>query len=175
MRAQKNPCPECGEIDIFRKTGEICRECKRLINLARMIEDEQKKLEEDSVFVRFSDTYHWNEYIHTKGREYRSEDPRKVLTRLAISVSKLVISPEWRQEALYVLGKRDPSSGSGKVWIMKRETAEAIQDLREMIPELIDSAYAQGKKDGSNLLLRLASGDMAPNEWIEKTKIEEES
>lgn len=174
MRAQRKPCPECGETDIFRKTGEICRECKRLIKLARAIDKQQNELESDFIFVRFSDTSHWNEYIKTEGRDYNAKDPRKVLTRLALSVASPVFFYSSGRDDLPILGKNE--SGSGKQWTMKKETAEAIKELRDMIPELIDSAYSEGKRDGNNLLMRLASGDMAPNDWIKETaEAEEES
>ena len=46
------------------------------------------------------------------------------------------------------------------------DLAEAIKHLHGLIQPALDAAYDAGKSDGHNLLGRLASGDIAPNEFF---------
>lgn len=52
---------------------------------------------------------------------------------------------------------------------MPRLLAEAIRDLHIGTIDALELEYEEGKKDGHNLLVRLASGDLSPNEFFKKT------
>lgn len=66
-----------------------------------------------------------------------------------------------------LLGKIE--AGGTSYAIMPRPLAEAIRDLYAMLQPALATEYAEGKRDGHNLLMRLASGDLAPNEYMDKS------
>lgn len=167
MRTKK-PCPGCGEVDIWRKADEVCRECK--IKISRFDELEKETKKKSEVFVYFGERYHWNKYIHTRGG-LESSDLMKAFHRLALAASKFSLNPPHIKDGILILDKVE---GVGIGRIMDKETAEAFLALHKMIQPLIDSVYESGKRDGHNLLMRLASGDLAPNEYMQETEAVEE-
>lgn len=164
----KKPCPGCGKVDRYREADKVCKSCQHLIKRAKDLQEEEAP--RDSVFVRFSAVHHWNEYIYTRGA-FASEIIMKAFVRLALAASVPSLNEAWEDGDLYILGKL--SSGSADRYLMNKEIAEAIKDLRFIAQDLIDSVYKKGKEDGHNLLMRLASGDISPNEYLKKTMEEE--
>lgn len=158
-RGSSKPCPGCGEVDSSRPAKEVCRACKHLLQRAKWLEEELSKLGDDKVVVKFGKLPHWNEYIHTKSDVGRGL--MDIFQRLAEAGScpSAVHSSEFR-----LLGKIDAFSGA-RYAVMLSPLAEAIRDLRVAVGEALKLEYEQGKKDGHNLLFRLASGDLSGNEF----------
>lgn len=167
MRRIKAPCPGCGDTDLYREKDKVCPECSRLLGRVKEIEKKEKSGENNLIGVRFGERYHWNQYIYTRG-DFESEKIVSAFHRLALASSVHSLNSEANfNEDIILLGKIE---GGAVRFLMNKEIAESIRDLRNMIQPLIDSAYARGKEDGHNLLMRLASGDLSPNEYLKNTK-----
>jgi hypothetical protein len=172
MRRIKKPCPGCGEPDLYREPDKVCRECRRLLDRVKAIEISEAAGENNLVGVQFGERYHWNEYIYTRG-DFESRVIMEAFFNLARAAAKPSLnSVNDYDKDILILGRYD--RGGETRSLMDKGIAEAIRDLRELIDPLIDSAYKAGKEDGHNLLMRLATGDLAPNEFLQETEEEEE-
>lgn len=164
MSKTRKPCPGCGET-VYRDADKVCNLCQKILEKARD-EEEFLKGQTDRVVIGYAERPYWNADIYThskKGDEIR--DRFFDLVKAAAQPMLYYQTPEF-----YVLGKM--SSYYPVCATMNRMAAEAIRDIYEMLNPILKAEYEAGKKDGHNLLMRLANGDLAPNAFMEKTNDE---
>lgn len=163
MRGSQKPCPGCGGTKAYRKSDEVCTDCKSLLKRAQWMDEQLSKLGDDEVIVAIGQRSHWNAYIHSKSGKGR--DLQEIFHRLALSASRPALAYHAEFE---LLGKID---NGGRMYVkMPRPLAEAIKDLRSAIQPALEAEYEAGKADGHNLLMRLANGDLSVNEYMKKTE-----
>lgn len=154
----KKPCPGCGEVVYGRAVKDVCRKCEVLLERAGWMEEQLSKLDDDEIVVSFGRVAHWNEYIHTHsgvGRDLMDD-----FQRVALAGSR----PSLTYKAEFDLLGPIEFCGAEHA-VMFRSLAEAVRDLWKNVQNALQQEYKQGKKDGSNLLKRLADGDLAVNEF----------
>ncbi len=154
----KKPCPGCGEVVYGRAAKDVCSDCKSLLRRARWMEEQLSKLNDDEIVVSFGRVSHWNEYMYTQSGAGRDLMDDFQSVALAGSRPSLTSKAEFNLLGLI-------QSGAADYVVMSRSLAEAVRDLRKNVQDALRQEYAQGKKDGSNLLKRLADGDLAVNEF----------
>ena len=159
-RGSKKPCPGCGKIRPDRPAKEVCAHCKRLIERATWLETELSKVGNDEIIVRYGIRYYQNEYIHTHSDSGRTL--MRLFQSIAVSGSRISTSTDAEFE---LLGKIDNYGFGGSYAVMSRSLAEAIRDLRIAVVSALKSEYEEGKKDGHNLLVRLASGELSMSDF----------
>lgn len=168
-RGSSKPCPGCGKTSSYRKADEVCMSCKALLNSAAKWKQQLVMLESgaDQIVVAIGKQSYWNEYIHDhirNGKGY-GRSLMDIFQRLALASSR----PAVELEAEYkLLGKIDP--GGTMHITMPRSLAEVIKELHQFIQPMLDEVYSAGKHDGHRLLMRLAEGDLSPNEFLEETE-----
>lgn len=162
-RGSSLPCPGCGKVKSYRKSTEVCRECGALLRKAKWLEEQLAKLEGDEIIVSYGTYAHWNEYIYSHAGIGRD------LMGAVFDIAEAASRPAMEYNSEFpLLGKIEP--GGTTYAVMPRPLAEAIRDLYAMLGPSLKAEYEKGKKDGRNLLMRLANGDIAPNEFFEKEK-----
>lgn len=167
-RGSSKPCPGCGKIESWRPADEVCRECKQALKKIKDWEEQISKIGNDQIVVSFGLRDYWNQYIHDHVNHDVTDDHigRNIVSafhRLALAAS----TPSLEYHAEFeLLGE-----AQGKQYvIMQRSIAEAIRDLFALMQPSIEAIYKSGKLDGHNLLMRLATGDLAPNEFMDVTE-----
>jgi hypothetical protein len=123
----------------------------------------------DEAIVVFGKQPWWNEYIHT----YSTGTSDKINNAFhALAMSLIRPYSEWPgdRETIALMGKKYQGAVYG---VMRRESAEAFVLLWESIQPALNAAYQAGKDAGSNLLMRLATGDLAPNEFLKSREKKE--
>lgn len=162
--SNKKPCPACKEFKYGRLTDDICEQCKALIKKARAMDDEIRKqsLSGDCV-VSFGEYSHYNEYVYL-----RSHDGQKIRDAFhaivkAVAAGKSIKS--YNADALPMMGKCD--SYSRLYAILPVDLANALADFYKLLSPAFELEYLQGKSDGRNLLMQLAQGEIAPNDFLE--------
>ncbi len=164
-KGSQKPCPGCGEIRNYRRASEVCRQCEKDLVYARRVRQELAAGGE-TIIVSFGDRSYANEYISTRDRE---SGPR--LQQLMFDLAKSTSAPVdvYHAELEFLLGK--DNGASMRIYAsMKSETARVINTLYRAIQEALKAEYEAGKADGHNLLMRLASGDLAMNEFDKVVK-----
>lgn len=162
-RGTKKPCPGCGE-EVWRNVGDVCRGCRDALNRVEAIDAQLAELSDDEIIVYFGRNPHWNEYISAKAGT--SRNLMDIFHRVAIAGSSPSLAT-YSEFAL--LGKTDGISANVYAK-MNRSLAEAIRELRVAVQDALKKEYETGKRDGHNLLIRLASGDLAMNEFDKAVK-----
>jgi len=163
MRGQSTkPCPGCGQIGCYRKSNEVCNDCKLKIKRSEFLEKELTKLTDDEIIVTFGRASHWNKYLHTHSGAGRNL--MDIFQRIAESASRESMI---KKSDYVLLGKID--SFAEQYSVMPKKLADAIKDLRIDVEKAIEEEYKCGKKDGQNLLHQLASGDLSVNDFNERT------
>ncbi len=156
----QKPCPGCGEIRSNRRTSEVCWQCEKDLAYAKRVRQELAAAGE-AIIVSFGDRDYANGYISTRDRESGNR-LRELMFNLAKSVS--VPANVFHADMENLLGKDDGSSMRTYA-SMNLKTARVINILYGAIQEALKAEYEAGKVDGHNLLMRLASGDLAMNEF----------
>jgi hypothetical protein len=91
--------------------------------------------------------------------------------KLAEAISSPYTGEEF-EGTLSLLGEGSGSSsgyGSGKRGTVRRDVAEAFIELHQCIQPILDDVHKDSYQQGNNLLLRLASGDLSPNDYLVKS------
>lgn len=162
-RGSSKPCPGCKKVALGRAAKDVCQVCEERLEKAERMERILSALSDDEIVVKFARFAHWNEYIYTKSGAGRNLMDMFQCVALAGSRPSVEFSSEFR-----LLGSID--SGGTAYAVMSHGLAEAIRDLRMAVGEALKLEYEQGKADGHNLLMRLASGDLSMNDFSVKTK-----
>lgn len=168
-RGTKTPCPGCGQVDSTRPASEVCSDCKTLLANAAKWEKQLSKVPKDEVVISFGEAYHWNQYLHTRDSK-SSEALMRQFHKLCKAATIRETPTKNVKYEFTLMGKMDQTDWTSPKYVMSRELAEAIRDMYALLQPAIDAIYQKGKDDGHNLLMRLASGDLAPNEYMDKTK-----
>lgn len=168
-RGTRKPCPGCGESG-WRESNKVCGNCRRLLDLMEKIE-KSENTKPDEVIVSFAEAPHWNEYFYAYQVGEIGDDLRKSFFRLAnAAITRQTLELESEFD---LLGKT--SSYHPPRYVMSRNLAESIRDLHQMIQPMINAIYEKGKSDGHNLLMRLATGDIAPNQFLKESESNHET
>lgn len=125
--------------------------------------EKQLAVTSEEIVVATGQKSHWNKYLYSHsghGRDVLGE-----LHRVVLCAGRQVNSFD---EQFSILGDIQP--GAAIRVAMNRPLAEAIRDLRNVIQVALTEEYEAGKKDGHNLLKRLATGDLAVNEFMKNTE-----
>lgn len=159
------PCPGCGEIDSRRPADKVCNTCKA--KLKRLDElEERLSGNTDTVIVSFASAS-YNSYIWSKKRG-SGNALQNAFYEIAFTAGKEL--PAYSKAEYDLLGKRhDVGTHHYHVMEMPRQLAEAIKNTYAMMNKILEGEYEQGKSDGHNLLMRLAQGDLSPNEYLQNT------
>lgn len=160
------PCPGCGEVNRHRKADELCWECKETLKFAKKLQEEFALVPDNKTVVVYGERPYWNGYFYCHDAK---GDCGRLLQQVFLDLVKSIVVPYTgsTEKVTLLLGKID---GLGQRGMMSTRTAEAIVALHKAIQPVLDAVYEAGKKDGSNLLMRLATGDIATNEFLEETK-----
>lgn len=169
-RGSKKPCPGCGKIDEWRPADKVCSDCQHLLKNAAKWEKQLSKITKDEAVVSFGEMYHWNQYIYTHINNV--DNLSSQIMRQFHELCKAAPTREAvnRPHEFTLMGKIEQYNAPK--YVMPRRLAEAIKNLYDMLQPMIDKVYEAGKNDGHNLLRRLATGDIAPNEFLQKTEAE---
>lgn len=168
MRQAKKPCPNCGNYDPWRKSTEICRECKSLIRDGNCFRQELKK-RINLVPSFLYEAYYLNDTYYHCGGSKEINEARKAIYDLALSIS--MDDPnnkgDYRKDP-FMLGGNSSHTGSPANSVLVDKTAlDAIIRLNNAIKKLTKSAYSKGHREGRDLLKQLASGDITINDMNE--------
>ena len=179
-RGSSKPCPGCAQVKEWRPAAEVCGDCKITLARATWLE-EQLALSASDVLVVYGKHSHGNQYLRSQahmpgGRESAGRVLMEHFQKLARAASRPAPKTSDLQDGTHIeiLGK--PNSGGYAVsveGVMPESLATAIRDLRQAVEEALAAEYAQGKRDGHNLLLRLAEGDISATDFNAKTQDEE--
>jgi hypothetical protein len=163
-KGSSKPCPGCGQVKSWRPASEVCTDCKRLLKRAAWLEEQVSRLGDDEIIVYYGSKPHWNEYISSQSNIGR--DLMDSFFRLAEATTR----PSLASDSTFgmLLGKVE--YGGGKYTVTTVPIANAIRDLRDLVVKALKSEYLAGKKDGQNLLMQLANGDLSPDKFNQKSK-----
>lgn len=169
-RGSGKPCPGCGEVVEWRPADQLCQACKVLLARARAMAAELSR-KPDEVAVTFSSTPHLNKSIRVHGDSFAvrtGEQLRKALVTIALQMSRRDFGDA--EVWFDLLGRTEYGYAAGGAYLMPRVMAEAVRDLRGLIATAIEQSYAAGRADGNNLLVRLAQGDLSPNDYLKESE-----
>ena len=169
MPKTRKPCPSCKEVTWYRRdVGDICENCKNDRKRLEYLEGQFAKINGESAQVYYSPAPHWNQYFHTHGADDE-------LQRDFYDLAEALITPysgEDFEGEINLLGKGSGGSFNNTRGTLRRDAAEAFVRLHQSMQPLLDAVYQAGFRDGNNLLMRLANGDISPNQYLQKTKEE---
>ena len=163
MKFTRKLCPGCGRTEIypFRETDRVCKNCQRLINEAL---EHRKTLDNitDRMRIQVGKAYHWN-----KGY-YEGDLHRNLKTKLLKIMVKLIkeVSEKnygvcaWKDPIILrdLGGKPDGDEGESR-YIGKRLFG-LLRGLDRLIRLALRQAHHNGKREGSSLIVMLASGQI---------------
>lgn len=182
MRAIKAPCPGCREPNKYRRSDEVCGDCKALLaeaeQMRKMIE---KRASTNMAAVRVPWS-HCLPYIAYCDRD----TVQKPFIELALAIGdrlsvEVEVGDRWRyttQSTCIDVEERPLLRGqsggmSYPIYLIPRKAAEAIEQLYTAIQAATDAAYKKGHHDGRQLLMNLHSGDITLKELEERIGIED--
>ena len=157
----KKPCPGCKKIKLGRSANDVCDDCAQLLHKAEWMEKELSP-SDNEIVISFAKRSHWNKYLFTKAKT--GQNLMDIFQRIAEAGSQKTTS---QSTEFQLLGKIDGwrSSSDTTYRTMSKLLAEAVQDLRIAVEQALELEYKQGKKDGHNMLIRLADGDLSINDF----------
>ena len=165
------PCPGCGEVDNRRKTTEVCRVCQDKLRKYDALQNALEKQNSEKVPVVFAKRNYQTQYFHIMDKSDLNRQLQSAFHELARAATTNAVDYPGRDNLIYILGGGDYSvyGGQSQYGYMPEKLAFAIKNLHELIQPSLDAAYSAGKQHGHNLLGRLATGDIAPNEFFLET------
>ncbi len=167
MGQTSKPCHGCGSTR-SHETGKLCRECQAKLDKADAILA-QAAVTQDEQVIQYGRAPHWNQYFHTHIRGFL--DYGRTLQSAFYHLAEVITRPYVGGPVMYgsaplLLGKCDSYDGRG-TRIGSKAVIEAVITLHQLMQPMLDAVYEQGKTDGTNLLIRLANGDLSPNAFLE--------
>jgi len=161
-RGSKKPCPGCGEVKQGRQVADVCSDCGNLLGKSKWMEEQLSRVSDNEIVVSFGEQAHWNTGFYT-----RSHTGREILSILH-HIVKSAAHPTLSQNPEFeMLGKIDYCGVS--YGTMSKPLAEGLRDLYWTLNKAFKAEYEVGKKDGHNLLMRLADGDIGADEFYRIT------
>ncbi|HEX8342374.1 MAG TPA: hypothetical protein VF624_15835 [Tepidisphaeraceae bacterium] len=145
----------------------MCGECKRLLEDGRRFREQvSASLTTDGEQVRLPWSYYSIPYIKTPKRDHL----QKAVLQLALVASRP--SPHLIDEydVPHLLERRDGNNMENQyVRVVPKGFTKAFQSLFFSIQQACDASYRDGKRDGSSVILQLASGDMSVSDFNDST------
>ena len=164
-------CGEPPESDYGRPKGEICQECRRLIDIGRAT------LERESAAGRKQYEwalrhYWWPEYYGPF--DFEDEGTRRGLARAMYDLIESVIvrieEHTWGKKVPKLLdceGTRSRYDGTGLVSI-DTTVRDRLNELDRRIRSALAETYRCGKTKGQNVLRQLAAGEVSLKDFDEE-------
>jgi hypothetical protein len=149
-------CPGCHEAPAtYYPKGGVCTDCAGFLRLKRY--QSKNPTDKTEAGYRFAERAHWLPYLYS-GRELQD----LFLTVFLASGTRC----RYEDTEADFLDRQD----SNQLYLtMPRERAVALQNLFKGTQAALVRVYAEGKKDGSNLLGMLAAGEITADEFNRRT------
>lgn len=174
----EKPCENCGTTD-GRATGELCVACKKLVEEAVAARERQSK-KRGLVARRHSKNTHWNPYyfIGSQSDHDIVDGLRRVMTRVVMAAAEEpALGKDWSYDTPFLFqsgleesryGYREYGEMSAPILMFDKELALALDALDKMVVDAIIEARRCGYNEGTQLLNRLASGEIGDTEFKEQ-------
>ncbi len=174
----KKPCEACGSAERQRRTGEICEDCKLLIQEAK--DERERQANSPRRLVRLHHkTPHWNpSYYDGDGTSDSKHSIQSAVTALVFAIGEPAVGKHSNQGTPGLLPKGSGESGHRGYDSMYRAHAlrftskqvAAFKALDTAIRKLHKSATEEAFEHGSNLLRRLGEGDLSLTDFEDRRK-----
>ena len=170
VRGSSKPCPGCGKVVSGRKPDEVCFLCREKLAKYDKLAAALGKTEND-VRVVYDDWCHLNGKVLWTYDEHNGEFEgwlhRLVQAFSRPDTTKVTLDDIREGRTPTVVPVLGQSSGSGKPRhaLLPKPLVELIIEIRQLIPAIVKSRYEAGKRDGQNLLLQLASGELSQRDF----------
>lgn len=169
MAKTRKPCPSCKEVYPWqRDADDICPNCQNDRKRLEYLEAEFSKINSETVQVYYQAAPHWNQYFYSHCGADTGE-----LQKAFYALAESIVVPytgDYQEGGISLMG---PGSGggfrSGRRGLLRKDIAEAFIKLHQSIQPLLDAVHEDSFKQGHNLLMRLAAGDLSPNEYMKKS------
>lgn len=162
----RKPCPGCGESS-YREVNSVCVSCEQALKQYWKVNEAIKEQNSNLIYVGYAPAAHWNSYIHAQGKDEEGERYGSIIRDRFFNMLELLATPSMVHATpeFTLMGKTE--SGT-KTVLLPRPLAEAIKNLWDILRPAFKAEYETGKKDGKNLLMGLAKGEISPNDWMEE-------
>lgn len=169
MAKTRKPCPSCGIVRPWgREVDQICNICQNDRKRLAYLENEFAKINSETVMVYYNAASHWNQYFHTHAQGSDATVLQEAFYELAEAMG-IPYTGESTKGEIALLGKGTGGGFSmGKRGLLRRDIAEAFVKLHQSIQPVLDAVHEASFAQGDNLLMRLANGDLAPNDYLQK-------
>jgi hypothetical protein len=153
MPKTKKPCPACKNVEPSRGADEICYRCEDLLKTARLLSEQQER---EFPAVRLVP-----EQPHWLPRIWRSEADREAQEAF-LAVCRMIGKHLPKQHAKPLISKQESSwSSDTNIYAFQEGIPEMLDRLYNALTKIPDAAYREGKRDGRNLLVRIAEGELS--------------
>lgn len=160
-----SPCPGCGAKGEMRKAAEVCPQCKFLITEAKARRAQVKRLKETEP-TRLPFAPHCLPALYRPDRE----SARTIQGFVFDLVHLVTFPPETNHNSHYIINGSSGCDSSGRTyWLIPVGLKKILNDLYAAIQTGSESAYQEGKENGHNLIMGLATGETTIDELNEAT------
>lgn len=171
MSLTKAPCPACKVVDKYRHVTDVCSGCQRLLREALAARDALEHLEGTELVVTGEPTAHWWEGYYESLPSCCSHNTRDEIRKAYVKLVYLLGTTTdeyvpFDDRRLYSLGKWESSSISMR---FKPAALKALRNLDEAIRKSLMETYEYARREGHNILLELARGELSVDEFNQQT------
>lgn len=186
MSRTKKPCPACGEVDPRRKADDVCYKCRQLLDvLLPALQERVRKARGDREPYFHHVTWHWNPDFYGPydfswsgdGRPW-SDDAREQLARAFDGLVEVIGErPEpgrYDCSPLLDVGQLQTHTGynqsgphrkgSDETVFLYPEQRVALQRMFASIEQALGSVFAEGQRQGKQMIHQMLGGEMSMNE-----------
>lgn len=166
------PCHGCGK-EGYRATNEVCSDCKALLRVGQAVKQEDQEKAEVGKLFRL--TEEWPSFYIPSGDPTAGRALRRAFETLARSALKRVrskVDPYTdgvealppTSDLCHYFSTYDPKA---TVWTGTARLGAALTELDLQVRKALALVKEIGEKDGSNLLLQIAQGNISVNDLTE--------
>jgi hypothetical protein len=162
MGLTKKPCPGCGEI-VQREAEKVCWQCRKMLDEAEAAQTRQSR-EKDTEVVMLPWRYYSLPHISHAvghGEPRHGDEIQKAIRGIAELLGKPAGFERGRSVSALVPGQEDYDYDGENTVRLPKGLRDLIERLYTAIMAATDYAYEEGCRDGNNLIVRLAKGEVS--------------
>lgn len=185
MGRMTKPCPGCKVVHEYRTSTDVCHDCSQLLLDGKLLRKEREELakKKENVLVLVPQQPHWLPHVYDNGNVVQ-----KAFHELGQAVGVPITEKDYENSINGFAGARGPHvtrddakllvgeaaaghyGSSDDVYAFTKRAHAAIVALWQAVKEWGDSRNAQGRKEGSNLLVGLATGEYSVKDFNKHTR-----